>query len=207
MNTVVKEFQHLTYEVYYLGQHVDFPVLPVYLNMTNVIDSIASNGHWLSEPFYTHEEGYKMRLVVYPNGKYTGADTHISVAVYLMSGKFDDKLDWPVNMTLNVTLLNQDSHKEPIVGLFKCSTSIYELQLLDRVWNSTMAKFGVMHSCFACQKTVVHSYLKRDSLYFHVNWVRNEFEAKDKKSKSGSDHALGILKLLMILFILISIIL
>jgi TolA-binding protein len=181
LNTVVKEFQHLTYEVYYLGQHVDFPVLPVYLNMTNVREHNASNSHWLSEPFYTHEEGYKMRLVVYPNGKYTRTDTYISVAIYLMSGKYDDKLDWPVNMTLNVTLLNQlDSHKKTYVRFFHFSTSIYELQLLDRVWNSTMAKFGVMHSRFARHTTVVHSYLKRDSLYFHVNRVRND--AKDKQS-------------------------
>jgi peptidoglycan hydrolase CwlO-like protein len=205
LNTVVKEFQHLTYEVYYLGQHVDFPVLPVYLNMTNVKERNASKSHWLSQPFYTHEGGYKMRLVVYPNGNFLGAGTHISVAVYLMSGKFDDKLDWPVNMTLNVTLLNQDSHKDPIVGLFKFSTSIYELQLLDRVWNSSMEKFGVIHARFVPHRTVVHSYLKQDSLYFHVDWVRNE--AKDKQNKSYPTLDLAILKLPMAIFTVVSIIL
>jgi hypothetical protein len=137
-----------------------------------------------------------MRLVVYPNGKYFGAGTHISVAIYLMSGKYDDKLDWPVNMTLNVTLLNRDSHKKPIIGLFDCSTSSYDLQSLDRVWNSTMDKFGVIHSRFAPHRTVVHSYLKQDSLYFHVDWVRNE--AKDKQSKSDPAPAI-LTELLMAL--------
>jgi hypothetical protein len=178
-----------------LGQQdlVDFPVLPVYLNMTGVEEHIASNSHWLSAPFYTHEEGYNMRLVVYPNGKYLGAGTHISVAIYLMSGKYDDKLDWPANVTLNVTLLNQDSEdKNPIVRVFDCSTSIYDLQILDRVWNSTMAKFGVIHSRFASHRIVfaqVHSYLKQDLLYFHVDWVR--LEAKHKQSEFH--FALGIL--------------
>ena len=105
-------------EIHYLGQQVDFPVLPVYLNMTNVEEYSVSKSGWLSEPFYTHEGGYRMRLVVYPNGKHSGAGTHVSVAVYLMSGKYDHKLDWPLNMTLSVTLLNQDSEdKDPISRL------------------------------------------------------------------------------------------
>ena len=116
-----------------------------------------------------------MRLVVYPNGKYSGAGTHISVAIYLMNGKYDNELDWPANVTLTVTLLNRDSKdKDSIDRLFDCSTSIYDLRILDRVWNGSMAKLGVIHSRFASNKVVSaqvdskHSYIKQDSLYFHV---------------------------------------
>ena len=159
---------------------VDFPVLPVYLNMTDVKEHNASKSHWLSEPFYTDEEGYKMRLVVYPNGKYSGAGTHISVATYLMSGKYDDKLDWPANVTLIITLLNRDSEdKDPIARSFDCSTSN---SILDRVWNSLMAKIGVIHSHFASHSTIVNSYVKHDSLYFHVDWVRREAKAKQSNN-------------------------
>ena len=162
---------------------VDFPVLPVYLNMTDVKEHNASKSHWLSKPFYTHEGGYKMRLVVYPNGKYSGAGTHISVATYLMSGKYDDKLDWPANVTLIITLLNRDSEdKDPIVRLFDYPTSNFGLPILDRIWNSSMAKIGVIHSHFASHSTVVHSYVKHNSLYFHIDWVRREAKAKQSNN-------------------------
>ncbi len=186
LNTMVKEFQHLAYEVYYLGQHVDFPVLPVYLNMTNVKERNASKSRWLSEPFYTHEEGYKMRLVVYPNGKYSGASTHISVAVYLMSGKYDHKLNWPVNMMLDITLLSQDSEDtDPIRTSFDFCTlplKISSLQIFDRVWNGTMAKIGVINPNFASYGSIFLSHYKHNSLYFRVDGVRCTCQAEDEQS-------------------------
>ena len=179
---VKKQLVAIESEIHYLGQQVDFPVLPVYLNMTNFEEYNVSKGHWLSEPFYTHEGGYKMRLVVYPNRKYSGAGTHISVAIFLMSGKYDHKLDWPLNMTLNVTLLNQDSKdKDPISRVFDCSTSAYDIQSLGRVWNSTMAKTGIILSKFMAYHSTkspkLCSYVKHDSLYFRVDKVGHEVKA------------------------------
>ena len=179
---VKKQLVAIESEIHYLGQQADFSVLPVYLNMTNFEEYNVSKGHWLSEPFYTHEGGYKMRLVVYPNRKYSGAGTHISVAIFLMSGKYDYKLDWPLNMILNVTLLNQDSeNKDPISRVFDCSTSAYDIQSLGRVWNSTMAKTGIILSKFMAYHSTkspkLRSYVKHDSLYFRVDKVRHEVKA------------------------------
>ena len=145
LNNDTDEFVRINSEIQYLGLQVNFPSLPVYLNMSNVRGYNDSKSGWLSSPFYTHQEGYRMRLVVYPNGRRSGAGTHVSVAVYLMSGKHDHKLDWPLNMTLNVTLVNQRSEDKDSIGrLFDCSISAYDIESLDRVWNSTMAKTGMM---------------------------------------------------------------
>ena len=49
---------------------------------------------WHSPPFY-YREGYKMCLAVYANGVGEGAGTHVSVAVLLLRGEYDDQLKWP----------------------------------------------------------------------------------------------------------------
>ena len=194
LNVNANEFLEMKSEIQYLGQQVDFPVLPVYLNMTDVREYNASKGHWLSEPFYTHRRGYRMRLVVYPNGKDSGADTHVSVVIHLMSGKYDHKLDWPVNVMIRVTLLDQDSKdKDPISRIFDWSSS---LGSNDQLWNSTMAKTGMIYPRFAAHQSLsvqqknacVHSYIKYDSLYFRVDKAGHEAKFKQNKCDYKRSH-------------------
>ena len=48
---------------------------------------------WHSPPFY-FDEGYKLCLAVYANGKGAGAGTHVSVELLQMRGEHDHKLNW-----------------------------------------------------------------------------------------------------------------
>jgi len=48
---------------------------------------------WYSPPFY-YDDGYKLCLAVYANGKGAGAGTHMSVELLQMKGEHDDKLSW-----------------------------------------------------------------------------------------------------------------
>ena len=54
-----------------------------------------SNDVWYSPPFYTHLGGYRICLGVHANGIGDGEGTHVTVAVHLMRGEFDDLLKWP----------------------------------------------------------------------------------------------------------------
>ncbi len=67
---------------------------------------------WLSEPFYTAPQGYKMNLTVYANGTRDGADTHVSVFLQLIPGEFDDRLLWPFRGRFVVKLLDIDETDE-----------------------------------------------------------------------------------------------
>ena len=67
----------------------------------------------ISPPFYTHKNGYKMRLEVYPNGDGESEGTHLSIFARLLKGENDYKLKWPMNIGLAVELINwrgNDSH-------------------------------------------------------------------------------------------------
>jgi len=60
-----------------------------------------------SDAFYSHRNGYKMCLCVYPNGVRDSEGTHLSVYFCLMRGEFDDILSWPFKHDVTFELINQ----------------------------------------------------------------------------------------------------
>jgi len=62
---------------------------------------------WFSPPFYSHIEGYKLRLRVSANGQLDGKGTHVSLFVHLMRGEHDNCLKWPFCGDVHVRALNQ----------------------------------------------------------------------------------------------------
>lgn len=72
----------------------------------------AQNGIELliySDPFYTHENGYKICLGAYPDGFGVDKGVHLTVAFYIMSGLSDNILQWPFNHDVTLSLVNQDT--------------------------------------------------------------------------------------------------
>ena len=67
----------------------------VNLIMPNFSEYRRSGKVWRSPPFY-YREGYKMCLAVYANGVGNGAGTHVSVAILLLRGEYDEILKWPM---------------------------------------------------------------------------------------------------------------
>ena len=68
---------------------------------------------WYSDPFYTHNKGYKMCLSVDAAGSDgKGTHDHLSVFLYLMKGPHDDELTWPLSEKLEIKLLNQINDSE-----------------------------------------------------------------------------------------------
>ena len=55
-----------------------------------VFNDFQQHTIWWSPPFYTHPQGYKMCLKVFPNGNRYGENTHMSVYINILKGEFDD---------------------------------------------------------------------------------------------------------------------
>ena len=62
----------------------------------------GSHTHELSEPFYTHYEGYKLKLKI---SFYEQND--IGAELFLMCGENDAQLKWPVKIKIRLEVLNQ----------------------------------------------------------------------------------------------------
>ena len=83
------------------------PSYPMHLVMRNFTKHKVNCDYWISQPYFTPPQGYKMCLKVAANGQGSGKGTHITVGVYLMKGEFDDQLEWPFRGDITIQLSNQ----------------------------------------------------------------------------------------------------
>ena len=83
-------------------------ILPVIVKMSDFTQKKKQGIQWFSEPFFTQPNGYKMEMMVFPNGEFTAS--HMTVGLYLMKGPYDEQLKWPMEGEYEVELLNQISN-------------------------------------------------------------------------------------------------
>ena len=86
--------------------------------VTNISWRTENDRTFYSKPFYTHRNGYKMRLEIdfshnkAPNG-------YLSIFARLMVGDYDSSLKWPMNVTLFLQVLNWVQNSSHIVNPIK----------------------------------------------------------------------------------------
>ena len=68
-----------------------------------------------SAPFYTHDNGYKMRLEIFLGGNENNRG-YLSIYARLLAGENDSTLKWPVNVALKVEVHNWLSNSYNIMA-------------------------------------------------------------------------------------------
>ena len=81
---------------------VPLPIPPIYVLVTNFGQYQKDDCVFKSDPFYSHPGGYKMVVVIRPNGIGERKGTHVSLHVHLLPGEFDDQLRWPYSGKITV---------------------------------------------------------------------------------------------------------
>jgi hypothetical protein len=82
------------------------PVPPFYVLLTNFDHYRVNNHLFKSDPFYSHVGGYKMAMIIRPNGISAVQGFYVSLHVFLLPGEFDDQLRWPFNGRITVEAYN-----------------------------------------------------------------------------------------------------
>lgn len=83
------------------------------LSCADSVKTFALHGYekmkerFVSSPFYTSSNRYKLNILVLVNGCGDGKGTHVSVYANILEGKNDQNLKWPFMGRVIVTLLNQ----------------------------------------------------------------------------------------------------
>ena len=91
-------------------------IQPVQLTLGQYSRQKRKDSDWVSTPFYSHPQGYKMCLRIHANGFLGGKGTHVSVYVHLMKGEFDEHLAWPFRGSIIIQLLGaQGQHEKRVV--------------------------------------------------------------------------------------------
>ena len=130
---------------------------------------------WLSIPFYSTTNGFKLLLEVHANGFGSGKDTHLSVGVRLMKGEYDETLNWPLNSEITIQLLNwreDKAHVEMIVDHYDAP-----IAYRTRVTDGETAPGSVVKPQVVPHKELEYNaynnteYLHNDTLCFRVSKV------------------------------------
>ena len=129
-------------------------IVPLIVRMPRVINEDV----WNTDPFFTHFEGYKIRLSMSVTRVRMAfgllAHMHVSyfsLSVNLMEGPYDNNLPWPMNGMLKITLLNQVrdvDHHPPVVVTYAHG---------NRVGHDEMEQIGFIKNFIAREKLYRHS--------------------------------------------------
>ncbi|XP_048477198.1 TNF receptor-associated factor 1-like [Rhincodon typus] len=69
--------------------------------------------------FFTSHCGYMLCLRLYLNGDGVGANTHLSLFLVIMKGRYDAILEWPFSKKVTFRLLDQSARRQHTVTAFK----------------------------------------------------------------------------------------
>ena len=136
-------------------------LLPVIAKMPNFTINKRDKVDWYSSPFFSHHQGYKLKLNVVPAGWGKSEGHYMSVYLYIMDGPFDHLLKWQLRGKFQVKLLNQicDSKHHSVSYRIHASRN-----QSDPFWYSDeFIPYDEFHEVSAtCQ------YIKDDCLFFEV---------------------------------------
>ena len=86
--------------------------------VTGVSSRLANKSKYYSPPFYTHSNGYKLRLEVNIEGQ-------MGLFARLLAGEYDSSLKWPMNVEVSVEMVNWVSNNFHIVKIIKFGESSF----------------------------------------------------------------------------------
>ena len=143
--------------------------------MYNYNEHKRVGNEWLSVPFYSTTNGYKLRVHVDANGLGVDKNTHLSVGVCLMKGENDEYLKWPLNSEITIQLLNwreDKGHVEMIINHHNLPVE-YRTRVMDgeAAQVSWMKLEVIPHQHLPYNADNNTEYLHNDTLCFRVSKV------------------------------------
>ena len=119
-----------------------------------------------SQPFYTHSCGYRLQLLLYPNGHGSGTNSHLSVYINVLKGEYDALLPWPVKITLKITLIDQQPSEILQDNVESCITNT-----VSERPNFVSRNSRGSHEFLSQDKLMTRCYLERDTLFLQIDVV------------------------------------
>ena len=115
----------------------------------------------ISDPFYTESCGYKMQLLLYPNGAESAENTHISLYHSVIKGEYDALLTWPFKTAVKFTLIDQQRIFQQNVNFS------FTHNVTERPKENSPSSLGT-HEFVTHAKLKTRRYLVDDTLFLRV---------------------------------------
>ena len=81
---------------------------PFYFRFYNYEEIKRQKIRWFSDPFYSHPQGYKLRIQLDMATRYAGNQV-LSVCIRVMRGEYDDCLQWPFQGKVTIQMFDRHS--------------------------------------------------------------------------------------------------
>ncbi|XP_031550171.1 TNF receptor-associated factor 6-B-like [Actinia tenebrosa] len=128
-------------------------------------------GHLMySDPLYTDKYGYKMRVILYPNGDRDDATGHVSIFIQLLRGEYDAVLPWPFARKITITLLDQKEDLQERKNVEK-TTSYKGMLNNSEAFNrpTTDSNTGLGYKKFIShEELMTENYIVDDTIFLQV---------------------------------------
>ena len=143
-----------------------------------------SNAVFYSPTFYSSQNGYHFQVAVYANGLCDGVGEFVSIYLYLIKGRCDEKLNWPMVANVWFEILNQtqdsDHHRQKMSITVKDNMVVGENMGYSRFIHHSQLDLelvaGFRKTRKKCHKQYQKKYLKDDnSLVFRVSVVDKDW--------------------------------
>ena len=176
MHTSVQWMVKLTTMGILFNSELDDQICPVIIKGSEYSKMVENDDIWHNNSFYTHHMGYRMCLEIHPGGydHGKGKGTHLSMFLFVMKGIYDDELEWPLQGTFEVKLLNQisDSKHLPVAINFNDSSQKHGLRVItgDRADIGWGERYELISNEDLRKHTATCQFLKDDCIYFEVNF-------------------------------------
>jgi len=118
-----------------------------------------------SQPFYTSQYGYKLRIKAYLNGRDRGKGTHLSLYLIIMKGEYDALLEWPFNQKITFYLLDQGEQRKHKVHQLSPNRSLPNVRA---VFNKPSGKenLGIGNPSFVSHEVIdAGEYVHENTIY------------------------------------------
>ena len=143
-----------------------------YIQLCEFEEKKDDDEDWYSPGFYTSPGGYKMCLNIVANGN-DGKGTHVSCFIFLMSGEYDNILEWPFQGEVTIELLNQledKNHHKYVLHFNESTPQEYKNKVVGkRYGNGWGSPQYISHSQLGYNSSLNCQYLKNNTLYFRVS--------------------------------------
>ena len=122
-----------------------------------------------SSPFYSANNGYKLKLHVYPNGDRTSKNNWLSVFLVIMEGEYDALLPWPFHQRITFILVDQQEGSDEKKNIVMKLTTDPTLSSCSKPAGGKVVKPSIGFSRFVTHKNLkTRGYIVNDSLLLQV---------------------------------------
>ena len=118
------------------------PVPPFYILVANFDHYRVHNHIFKSDPFYSHPAGYKLVVIIRPNGNGERKGTHVSLHVHLLPGEFDDQLRWPFSGKITVQAYSRTKEQWSFQRVIEMNERKWSLAVVNKCVDVPIAGGG-----------------------------------------------------------------